>query len=108
MMNELAPQTKDGSYARPTYKFKGAHRQPGVPGVAHACCIREPALHQLCFVWGITSAHHVLLSHGDKPVVLGLGRVGTLPPLPRQRLPLVPPVGSCYRVTVQSAACCLG
>ena len=24
MMQELAPQTKDGSYARPSYKFKGA------------------------------------------------------------------------------------
>ena len=30
-MKELAPQTKDGSYARPTYNLKGVLGSPEVP-----------------------------------------------------------------------------
>ncbi len=31
MMKELAPQTKDGSYARPTYNLKGFIGSPEFP-----------------------------------------------------------------------------
>lgn len=31
MMKELAPQTKDGSYARPTYNLKGVIGSPELP-----------------------------------------------------------------------------
>jgi hypothetical protein len=31
MMKELAPQTKDGSYARPTYNLKGVIGSPEFP-----------------------------------------------------------------------------
>ena len=31
MMKELAPQTKDGSYARPTYNLKGVIGSPDFP-----------------------------------------------------------------------------
>ena len=38
MMKELAPQTKDGSYARPTYNLKGVVGSPEFP-VSHPSLI---------------------------------------------------------------------
>lgn len=46
MMQELAPQTKDGSYARPNYKFKGAIGSAEFPvWRMHAASRRNLSLH---------------------------------------------------------------